>query len=123
MSNELKCSPGDWKISWNTFNGGEAHGIYDSNSFDIRGSQIAIVSELPGIDPTTDEEMGKANAHLIAASKDLYSALNKIHSECHKLLNRGTNEKLSVSDCLTIIGAIGETCEKPLKAANPSYKP
>lgn len=122
MSNELKATKAPWEISWNTFNQGEAHGVYAFGELDLKGHQIAIVNCWPTLDKEANEETGKANLQLIAAAPDLYNALNKIHSECHKLLNRGTNDKLSVIDCLTIIGAIGETCEPSLTKANPDYK-
>lgn len=109
MSNELKITPGIWR--------------YDDGHLFTKEPNREYTSIAHIYDIYDNNGVPETNWPLIAASKDLYNALNKIHSECHKLLNRGTNEKLSVIDCLTIIGAIGETCEKPLKNANPEYKP
>lgn len=67
-------TPGPWIISWNTFNRGEAHGIYKDGELDLKGYQVATVNIWPTIDQP-GEESGKANALLIAAAPDMLEAL------------------------------------------------
>jgi len=68
-----KHTPGPWQISWNTFNGGENHGIYSNGELDLKGHQIAIVNWWPTLG-TDNEQQGKANAKLISAAPDLLYA-------------------------------------------------
>lgn len=72
---KTKHTPGPWSISWNTFNGGEEHGIYANGELDLKGFQIAKVNYYPGIYNYANEETGKANAKLIAAAPELLRAL------------------------------------------------
>ncbi len=71
----MKHTPGPWQVSWNTFNRGEAHGIYANGEMDLKGFQIAVVHYYPTMDNNANEETGKANAKLIATAPSLIEAL------------------------------------------------
>ena len=70
-----KHSKGPWAVSWNTLNGGEAHGIYASGEMDLTDFRIATVNWYPTMNQEADEETGKGNARLIAAAPELLQAL------------------------------------------------
>lgn len=67
-----------WEISWNTFNGGENHGIYKGGELDQKGFQIAIVNGLPTSDPEVTEADGKTFARIISQADAMRALLQAI---------------------------------------------
>lgn len=76
-----KPTPGPWLISWETFAGGSAHGIYAPGELDLKGHQIAVVNCYPTVNYNSNEETGKANARLIAASPSLFAAAEMVAND------------------------------------------
>lgn len=123
MSNELKATKAPWEISWNTFNGGESHGVYAFGELDLKGHQIAIVNFWPTLDKEADEETGKANLQLIAAAPDLYNAL-KEYIESINIICEDLEDGPRKNMYLSIRNSPHyKKCIVALKKANPDYKP
>lgn len=88
---ETRFTPGPWEISWNTFNGGEEHGIYASGELDLKGWQIAKVNYFPTMDSHSNEEAGKANAKLIASAPAMFEELKTTHEVLLEIYNSINN--------------------------------
>lgn len=64
---QLKVTQGEWQVNKKTSQ------ISNRRRIDVDNKTIFVIE-----DYTENEEEAKANAHLIAASKDLFEALKKV---------------------------------------------
>lgn len=90
--NDLKCTPGLWRIRIDGTLTGRGPEVYAEGPHYDDGSEFVVAecgvskyhSGGGGWRPTENAEAIEANAHLIAAAKDLYAALNALLSEADR---------------------------------------
>ena len=112
QDNKLLCTDGNWELDDSSVNG---ISLWADSERD-NGTVIATIH--------TESPQYANDAHLIAASKDLYNGHLKHLEEIHKLLHTyATSDKIGLPEFKNLIGAIGENCEKLIRKANPNYKP
>lgn len=110
------------EISWNTFNGGEDHGLYAPGELDLKGYQIAIVNSLPTLSKSSSEELGKAYARLFASAPTLKKDNEELKAICKKYMNRAWDAETENKRLSHLVKGLTETLKNVLDKLEEDMK-